>query len=531
MFASRVAQCNRSIIAAGVLAAALPFVTAQAPESANNGLYGYVRDTNGRPVPNAAVILEPVSASHADSTEIQITHTDSLGVYRFALGRGGTYTIRAELSGYATTNVGTVDLNPNEAKRVDIALGRPGTAPANAPANASPAKKKDGSVPEFFDEPQFTVAGVTEAANSGGHGSERALRTTEALARETVSLGKESAERASPSTERTLREAVARQPEDFEANRQLGKFLLREGETAEALPYIEHAARLSASNPEAHFLLGEAAEKQGDPLKAVREYQRAGELDPSEENLFAWGTELLAHGAPEPAAEVFAKGNRLFPESARMLVALGVAWYARGSYDDAAKYLISASDLAPGNPVPYLFLGKVQSAGMTTREDVAERLARFADLQPNNALANYYYAVSLWKQSESGSSGGVGLSTHIESLLTKATHLNPKLGEAYLQLGILYAQRGDFAHAIAEYQKAIEVGSGVSSLRGASPEPNEVLGQSHYRLAQAYMKVGDDAKAKVEFEIHNQLLKKNKDDSDRRQRGLQQFIISLRDKD
>jgi hypothetical protein len=53
--------------------------------------------------------------------------------------------------------------------------------------------------------------------------------------------------------------------------------------------------------------------KLGNPLEAVREYQRAAELDASEQYLFDWGTELLTHRALEPAAEVFTKGNRLFP--------------------------------------------------------------------------------------------------------------------------------------------------------------------------------------------------------------------------
>src|SRR5258708_20350920 len=82
-----------------------------------------------------------------------------------------------------------------------------------------------------------------------------------------------------------------------------------------------------------------------------------------------------------------------------MLVALGVGWYSRGSYDRAAKCLVNASDLAPDNPTPYLFMGKMQSLEGTPSGESVERLARFVRLQPENPLANYYYAVSLWKQS------------------------------------------------------------------------------------------------------------------------------------
>src|SRR6266550_2560036 len=47
--------------------------------------------------------------------------------------------------------------------------------------------------PQFYDEPQFTVAGVADTTNLGGHGSDTVMRTKEALAKDTVSLGKPTA--------------------------------------------------------------------------------------------------------------------------------------------------------------------------------------------------------------------------------------------------------------------------------------------------------------------------------------------------
>ena len=274
-------------------------------------------------------------------------------------------------------------------------------SPPVKPATGKPNEQ----TPEFFDEPQFTVAGVTQATNSGGHGSDTVLRTTEALAKATVLLSKESAgsstAAASAAAESSLRDAVAREPENFEANRQLGKLLVDNGRAAEGVPYLERASQRNPGDPELHHLLADVEEKLGNPLEAVREYQRAAELDPSEPHLFDWGIELLTHRALQPATEVFTKGNRLFPKSVRMLIALGVSWYARGSYDQAAQCLVNASDLAPDNPTPYLFLGKMQSVETAPSEGSVERLRRFAQLQPDNALANYYYAVSLWKQSAS----------------------------------------------------------------------------------------------------------------------------------
>src|SRR6266403_4048005 len=203
---------------------------------------------------------------------------------------------------------GPVNVLPKETRKIDLVLisTRASAPPGGLPGKPAPGKP-DAQAPEFFDEPQFTVAGVSQATNSGGHGSDTVLRTTEALAKATISLSKESSVGSNSTTsyvtESSLRAAVTRNPKD----------------------------------PELHHLLADVEEKLGHPLQAVREYQRAAELDPSEQHLFDWGTELLTHRALEPATEVFTKGNRVFPKSVRMLVALGVSWYARGSYDQAGQ--------------------------------------------------------------------------------------------------------------------------------------------------------------------------------------------------
>ncbi len=463
---------------------------------------GYVRDPRGKPVASASVSLLPARGAGATAMFARLTHTDSAGAYRFAAVRPGAYSLRAEMSGYGEAVVGPLTLATKETKKIDLVLAAPkGDEPRNS-SGTRPAAKADAQAPEFYDEPQFTVAGVTQATNSGGHGSDTVLRTTEALARATVSLSKEpgkemsggSTPPASAATESSLREALVRNPKD----------------------------------PALHHRLGDVEERLGNPLEAVREYQRAAELDPSELYLFDWGTELLAHRALEPATEVFRKGNRLFPKSVRMLVALGVAWYARGANEQATQCLANASDLSPDNPTPYLFLGRMQSVETTPSEGSAERLARFARLQPENALANYYYAVGLWKQSVGAADNQRDnkRSERVEALLQRAVKLDPKLGAAYLQLGILYAQRGDSSRAISAYEKAIEASSEQVSL-----ENDETVEESHYRLAQAYQRTGEKEKAKEQLELHAKLSKKTKENAEQHRREVQEFVISLQKRD
>ena len=60
--------------------------------------------------------------------------------------------------------------------------------------------------------------------------------------------------------------------------------------------------------------MGELDEKKGDPLAAVHEFEQAVRQDPSEENYFAWGSELLLHRAVWQAAEVFRNGTKAYPQ-------------------------------------------------------------------------------------------------------------------------------------------------------------------------------------------------------------------------
>jgi len=349
--------------------------------------------------------------------------------------------------------------------------------PAVGSVKPSAAPSAVAGQPEFFDEPKFTVAGVSEFTNPGGHGSDTVLRTAEELTKKTAELKKEESTGPSP------------QGADVQSP------LLHQNES------------------ELHHRRGEIEEKAGHPLEAVREYQRAAELEPSEPNLFDWGTELLTHRAPEPAIEVFTQGNRLFPRSPRLLLGLSVAEYARGSYDDAFRRLFEASDLNPDDANPYLFLGKMQNVETSQADGIVERLARFAKLQPDNALANFYYAVALSKQRPG--SNDRELSAQVESLLAKAVRMDPKLGTGYLQLGILYEQRKDLPKAIAAYQKSAEV----------SPK----LAEAHYRLAQIYKQTGNQAEAKKEFGIYNQVIRETAEEVKSERHEIQQFVYTLRD--
>jgi tetratricopeptide (TPR) repeat protein len=247
---------------------------------------------------------------------------------------------------------------------------------------------------------------------------------------------------------------------------------------------------------------GTAADDK-NPLGAVRAYQSAAELNPSEGNLFNWGTELLTHRAADRAVDVFTSGQRLFPRSTRILLGLAVALYSRGSYDQAAQRFFEATDLDPNDPAPYLFLGKISSGAIRNLAGYAQRLERFAQLHPDSAWANYYYAATL-----------TGTPLKAQALLERAVRLDPKLADAFLLLGITYADDGNFPKAISAYQSAIAA--------------NAQLEEAHYRLAMAYRKTGEADKAQKEIALYQELTKRSEEKLERERSEVQQFVFEMK---
>ncbi len=435
---------------------------------------GVVQDEHGRPVSSASVHLEAVAGTPGEAS------TGKDGSFVLSAPRAGSYAVTAKKEGFADV---TRKLSAEQASRQVILV---------LPARANDAL-------ELSDQPNFTVAGITDNTGAGGHGSGTNMRTSEALARQTVALKPAPNEAPdahgrgkTPST--ALDQVVAYQSEgDFDKARELVK---------------EQIAR--ADSADLHRVLGDIEEQSGDSLKAVNEFETAVRMDPSEPNYFAWGSELLLHKAVKPAIEVFKKGSSAHAGSARMLAGLGAAFYASGQYEAAAASLCKASDLKPDDSAPYLFLGQMQQAAPDPLDCVEARLARYAQQKPADARANYYYAVALGKGKQAGTRPNTA-----EALLKKAVASDPGFAEANLQLGIVQAARGDVSGAIVSYQKALHA------------NPN--LSAAHYRLAATYKQTGNEAKAREEFQAYRAAEKSETAEIEKQRHALQQFLIVLKD--
>ena len=524
----------RILAACGAISLTLAFAQAPAAKPTRTAsLHGHVSDATGAPSIDVFVFLERaienpgVNGALTHGVETQKVHTSGKGAFNFPSLGEGAYTIYAQTVSGSRTPRTHFTLKATENKVVDLVFRPAQTSESqtasSTTANGSPAPQ----APDFYDQPQFTVAGVTEASNSGGHGIENIKRASEALVKATGSLSKDSADKLPDQTMPSGAQTKSAANHDLESQRTALRSRIAADEKARSdaeqnQPNSrQHNSKkappplTSVEQADLHRQLAQLDETLGDPFEAVNEYQRAEELAPSEAHCFDWATELLTHRAYEPSIEIFQQGHRHYPQSVRMLLGLGAAWYARGDDDQAAQYFRDASDLAPADPTPYMFLGRMETAETMPSEDTVNYFARFARLAPDNPWANYYYAVGLWRRALSEGPVDDPTFMQIEVLLQRAIQFESNFAAAHLQLGTLYGAHEDYPKAIAEFQKAIAI------------DPN--LEETHYRLALAYRRTGNSSGAEKEMQIHDQLQAKAKEDAERRRKSIQQFVISLKD--
>ena len=315
---------------------------------------------------------------------------------------------------------------------------------------------------------------------------------------------------------------VPAQPDSFAANRQMAEYYIHLNRVADALPWLERAARINPADynngydlalarletkdldgarklltemlarqdrSELHNLLGDVEEAAGRTDEAEKQYERAARMDPSEKNLFDLGTDLLRHHAYQQALTVFQYAGGKYPQTARIQVGLGVALYSAGKYDDAVETLCRAVDLDPRDTKALDFLGGMYDVSPELADQVTKRLERFAELYPNNAAANYYYALSLRKRNLTP--GVAGPRQKVEALLKKSVALRADFAPAHFQLGLLYSDEGRAGDAIGEFEQAVRLDPGLKS--------------AHYHLAQLYAQQGNTARSRAEFQVFKTL--------------------------
>jgi tetratricopeptide (TPR) repeat protein len=278
------------------------------------------------------------------------------------------------------------------------------------------------------------------------------------------------------------------------------------GQNAQA---AEVLARIPATKrtDSVESLAGDIAEKQGHYQEAAEHLQNAARLNPTESNIYAVAVELMRHWSWQHAIQTAQYGIQQFPDSTRLQLAAGIAHYGNAQYTDAADIFAALLAREPDNEADGDLLGRSCAAMGDSSTPSCSSLITFAEKHQANAAVAVYAASSILHRPASQQDLG-----RAQRLLEQSVQADPRLPDAYYQLGVLQQQLTHWDASVSALRQAI-------ALRPAYAE-------AHYRLARAYSHLHQPEQAQAEIALQQQYSQQAKDELNARLKEVTTFLTA-----
>jgi len=259
-------------------------------------------------------------------------------------------------------------------------------------------------------------------------------------------------------------------------------------------------------------MLAELEEASGNYVDAVGNYQKAVELEPTnEEYYFDLGMEYLSHFTFGPALEVYRVGIAKFPNSARQYLGLAFSHYAVREYTQAADAFTKALEIDPDSAAVLKAWNTVlTSLSPADWEPILPRLSLLATAHPQSADLAFSYGAALFRSEFA--KGQQATLQRPQTFLERAIKLRPDFPAAHLELAGLYAAQKHDQKAIDEYLAAIR------------EDPKADI--PHYRLGQLYRQMNKMDLATQELSQYQELSRQHQEEIKRNRSAIQQFVLS-----
>lgn len=230
---------------------------------------------------------------------------------------------------------------------------------------------------------------------------------------------------------------------------------------------------------ELHLLAGDIQELLDEPVEAVRHYQEAVRINPSERSYYALGHSFLLYWNWDAAVQVFETALRRYPESVPLWTGLSVARFGGADYEAAQSAILGALRNDGADPTLLHLLDQTLSAQPDLEDEL---LIRIEALHRDGAVlpwSAYLHARALFLSGRGGEEKAVQLKA-LETARQVAERF-PDFFEGRLLLADIHFELRQWPEAIAEFRRVISL------------DPRHV--QAHYRLALAEQRGGDRERA------------------------------------
>lgn len=241
---------------------------------------------------------------------------------------------------------------------------------------------------------------------------------------------------------------------------------------------------------------------------AARHYDNAAHLDPSEANIYALSIEFLRHWTFEPAEKEFAAGVRLFRQSQRMRMGLGVAHYGAANYDQAIPIFSDLLAEHPDNAMYAELLGRTCTVLTEGQQPKCANLIQYAETHPKDAILATYAATSILHQAADDAR-----LLEARRLLESSLRANPNLPEARYGMGLLLQTESQWQQSVPELETAIRLRPAYAS--------------AHYRLALAFSHLGERDRAQAEIALELRYRQQERDGVDARLKQVTTLLVKM----
>jgi len=240
----------------------------------------------------------------------------------------------------------------------------------------------------------------------------------------------------------------------------------------------DSAVKLGNAGTAGHICLGLVNDGTGNYAEAAAEYQRAVDLDPTDEEAYIGLALAFEHqDAINEAEKTYQRAISARPNSSVAYNSLGTFYYRHGQYDKAAAVFQRVVEFAPEGYGAYVNLG-------ATYNNLGRYQDAIAPLKKSIAIRSFYAAHINLGNAYFGLNEFADAATAYEQAIT----LNPADYVTWSNLGDARKYLGQKEKALSAYKKAVELAG--EELKVNPHDPGVLSG-----LASCYSELGDRNRA------------------------------------
>jgi len=242
--------------------------------------------------------------------------------------------------------------------------------------------------------------------------------------------------------------ALLKNPDNIGTYNSLGTAYMATKNTDAALECYKKALNLAPDNSITYFNIASVYQVQNNHLEACNYFKKAIELDGDDEGYkIAYGMSLMKSEQFDKACDLYKKLLVFHPEKDNYKYNLVTCYEAMGELQTAIKLLesmvfLNQKFILPAQKLANLYIKTNQLA---KAKDIFDKI-----LLKNNVTAETFHQYAILSSSLCDTDTA-------ERMLKKVIKMNPNLGKAHKDLGIIYLNKRLFDYAEDEFKIALQL--------------------------------------------------------------------------